>query len=101
MKKIANAPAWPMPEANIRVPFSKDGSFFSPMLRRPLTGEYTVGKKGCELRFDSFDLALTYLQRMPAAMWRRPNAKGNWGIVTAVRWDYLPGYWLHPLEVQN
>ncbi|HHS8587353.1 TPA: helix-turn-helix domain-containing protein, partial [Escherichia coli] len=23
------------------------------------------------------------------AKWRRPNASGNWGIVSAVRWDKL------------
>jgi hypothetical protein len=24
---------------------------------------------------------------MPTAKWRRPNKEGNWGIVSAVRWD--------------
>lgn len=77
-------------KALISVPFSKDGSFFHPMLKRPNTGNYTVGKKGSELKFMSFDHALAYLGTMPVARWRRPNVRGNWGLVSAVKWGYLP-----------
>lgn len=47
-----------MPEADIQVRIAKDGGFFHPKLRRPRTGEYTVGKKGYEVTFDNFELAL-------------------------------------------
>ncbi|MGA8147721.1 MAG: hypothetical protein WB870_09115 [Gallionellaceae bacterium] len=59
------------------------------MLRKPRTGGYTVGEKGHEQTFDSFDCALEYLRAMPVAKWRRPNEAGNWGIVSAVRWATL------------
>ncbi|MCV5690749.1 XRE family transcriptional regulator, partial [Escherichia coli] len=29
------------------------------------------------------------LRGMETAKWRRPNASGNWGIVSAVKWDRL------------
>lgn len=77
-------------EGNIQVPFAKDGSYFHPLLSKPRTGEYTVGEKGNELTFDSFDRALEYLRAMPIAKWRRQNNAGNWGIVSAVRWGTLP-----------
>ncbi|RXX44551.1 XRE family transcriptional regulator, partial [Klebsiella pneumoniae] len=28
-------------------------------------------------------------RNMKTAKWRRPNSSGNWGIVSAVRWDKL------------
>lgn len=80
----------PVLETDVQVPFAKDGSFFHPMLRKPRTGEYTVGEKDNELSFDSFDRALEYLRIMPVAKWRRPNDAGNWGIVAAARWGTLP-----------
>jgi hypothetical protein len=49
-------------------------------------GIYTVGEKGAEIKFESYDDALVYLARMKVAKWRRPNKAGNWGIVSAVKW---------------
>lgn len=76
--------------AGLYVPVASDGSYFNPSLRRPRTGNFTVGEKGCELSFEHFDEALNYLRSMSVAKWRRPNAVGNWGIVSAVRWAALP-----------
>jgi hypothetical protein len=76
-------------QQEILVPFAKDGTCFSPALRRPQAGTFTVGDSGNELIFADFDEALGYLQRMPTARWRRPSAAGNWGRVTAVLWDKL------------
>lgn len=67
-----------------RVPIARDGSVFSSECGR--NGVFTVGEKGDERRFDNFHEALAYLKSMPTAKWRRPNAKGNWGIVSAVKW---------------
>jgi hypothetical protein len=72
------------------VPYAKDGSFFHPTLKKPRTGTYTVGKKGFEVTFNSFDDALQYLRAMPVASWRRPNKAGNWGGVSAVNWGPMP-----------
>lgn len=66
------------------VPVAKDGSMFLPVLRRG--GVFTVGPKGGERRIENYEEAIAYLQSQPAACWRRPNANGNWGIVTAVKW---------------
>lgn len=68
----------------MRVPVARDGSMFLPDLRR--AGGFTVGPKGHERRIESYEEAIAYLQDQPSASWRRPNASGNWGIVTAVRW---------------
>ena len=67
------------------VPYAADGSEFSPKLKR--AGKFTVGDKDDEVQFEDFDEALAYLRRMGVAKWRRPNAVGSWGIVSAVRWD--------------
>jgi len=75
------------PGALVRVPVAKDGSWFGPHLLR--AGQFTVGEKGEELRLDTFDKALAALTRMSVPRWRRPNAKGNWGIVSGVRWERL------------
>lgn len=77
-------------ESAIHVPFAQDGSCFHPLLQKPRSSTYTVGDKGLERTFESFEAALAYLKTMPVAKWRRPNAKGNWGIVAAVRWGILP-----------
>lgn len=66
------------------VPYAADGSCFNKQLKR--AGKFTVGEKEDEIQFEDFDEALGYLRRMGVAKWRRPNAAGNWGIVTAVRW---------------
>ncbi len=66
------------------VPQASDGSCFGPYLKH--AGKFTVGEKEDEVQFEEFDEALAYLRRMGTAKWRRPNANGNRGIVSAVRW---------------
>jgi len=70
------------------VPKAKDGSVFSRDTCNN-KGVYTVGNKGDEQKFGSFDEALHYLQTMPVARWRRKNINGKPGIVTAVDWVAL------------
>ena len=70
------------------VPVAKDGSWFGHHLSR--AGYYTIGAKGEERKVGGFETALCELRGMQTARWRRPNAKGNWGIVAAVRWDTIP-----------
>ncbi|EIC3836112.1 XRE family transcriptional regulator, partial [Escherichia coli] len=50
---------------------------------------FGVGDKTAQKRFGTFSEALEYLRSMETAKWRRPNPSGNWGIVSAVRWDKL------------
>lgn len=71
----------------LEVPVAKDGSVFSRGLGE--RGYFQVGAKGDEEKFDTFEAALNALRKMPTARWRRPNAKGNWGIVSAVKWTRL------------
>lgn len=71
------------PEVTL-VPYAADGSHFGSHLKR--AAKFTVGDKDDEIQFEDFDEALAYLRRMGVAKWRRPNAAGNWGIVSAVRW---------------
>lgn len=80
----------------VRVPFAADGTCFNPTLRSPRAGTYTVGKKGAEVKFDSFSAALEYLNAMDAPTWRRPSKAGNPGVVSAVRWGELPKKYLKP-----
>ncbi len=68
----------------INVPVAADNTFFEPHLCR--AGFFTVGGKHDERKFADFRQALVYLRTQPAARWRRPNDKGNWGILTAVAW---------------
>lgn len=80
----------------LEVPFARDGSYFGPTTFRPTTKEYNVGDKGAgnTQRFKDFNDALAYLQTQRAAKkpakWWRPDDKGHWGLVTAVRWAALP-----------
>lgn len=80
----------------LEVPFSRDGSYFGPTIYRPTTKEYNVGDKGAgnTKRFKSFDEALAYLRAQRTAKkpvkWWRPDSKGHWGLVKAVRWAALP-----------
>ncbi|MBS7455704.1 ASCH domain-containing protein [Coralloluteibacterium stylophorae] len=67
------------------VPVARDGSRFIPALRR--AGGFTIGRKGEEVVVRDYLDALAELRRMDAPRWRRPNAQGNWGIVTGVRWE--------------
>lgn len=66
------------------MPYAADGSHFGPHLKRD--GKFTVGEKDDEVQLNDFDEALAHLRRMGVAKWRRPNASGSWGIVSAVRW---------------
>lgn len=67
------------------VPIAADGTAFVPEYHRG--GGYTVGLKGEEQRFDNYREALDYVASMTRPAWRRPNDKGNWGIVRADRWE--------------
>lgn len=75
------------PEVSL-VPYAADGTCFGPHLER--AGKFTVGEKEDEIQFEEYEEALGYLRRMGVAKWRRPNAAGNWGIVSAVRWAEPP-----------
>lgn len=66
------------------VPFAKDGTIFDTGCRRD--NGYQIGPKGDERVIEKFDEALSELQKMQTARWRRPNENGNWGIVVAAGW---------------
>ena len=68
------------------VPVARDGTHFCQRTCRR-SGHYIVGDKGNERTFSDYRSALAYLEKMPVAKWRRPNQVGNWGIVSAVRWE--------------
>lgn len=68
----------------IRVPVAADGTTFNLGLAR--RGYFTVGAKGAEEKYGSFDAALEALKQMDTPRWRRPNAAGNWGIVSGCSW---------------
>jgi transcriptional regulator with XRE-family HTH domain len=72
------------------VPFAADGSCFHRGLMRPRAKTYGVGDKDATRHFRTFEDALAYLQTMRVAKWWRPNEKGQWGLVTAIRWAELP-----------
>lgn len=65
------------------VPVAKDGTWFSPDLSR---GGYRIGPKGEEFVVADYMEAVRSLNGMTTPRWRRPNAKGNWGIVAGVAW---------------
>lgn len=83
------APAAPLHQLAVMqstlVPIAKDGSWFSKDLAR--RDGYMIGAKGEEFVVRDYVDALAQLRLMPKPRWRRPNDKGNWGIVTAVQWD--------------
>src|SRR5690606_3433750 len=66
------------------VPVARDGSWFSPDLER--SSGYTIGAKGDECVVIGYEQALAQLRLMAVPRWRRPNGKGNWGIVAGVEW---------------
>lgn len=72
-----------------KIPYARDGSSFCKD-RCNRNGYFTVGEKGSEQRFSAYSAALEYLKRMPTAKWRRPNTKGNWGIVSTIEWKDAP-----------
>ena len=74
------------------VPEARDGSRFNPGLKR--AGAYRIGAKAHEEVFESFEAALARLREMPRPQWRRPNAQGNWGLVTGMRRIKLMGDYL-------
>ncbi|EFH8011272.1 helix-turn-helix domain-containing protein [Escherichia coli] len=74
---------------DLLVPYAADGSCFHPGLASTRDGSFGVGDKSAQKRFGTFAEALEYLRSMDTAKWRRPNVSGNWGIVSAVRWDKL------------
>ncbi|EPY8572485.1 helix-turn-helix domain-containing protein [Shigella flexneri] len=76
-------------DQEVLVPYAADGSCFHPGLASTRDGSFRVGEKSAQKRFSSFNEALEYLRGMETAKWRRPNASGNWGIVSAVKWDRL------------
>lgn len=88
LDKQANSNSAGPEESRLKLPIAKDGSFFCREACRRANG-YTVGEKGTEQQFQDFEAALDYLRDMPVAKWRRPNQKGNWGIVTAIDWIEL------------
>ena len=76
-------------DPELLVPYAADGSCFNPGLASTRDGSFGVGDKTAQKRFSTFSEALEYLRSMETAKWRRPNSSGNWGIVSAVRWDKL------------
>ncbi|EKN3528853.1 helix-turn-helix domain-containing protein [Yersinia enterocolitica] len=76
-------------DPELLVPYASDGSCFHPGLASTRDGSFAVGDKAAQKRFGTFSEALEYLRSMETAKWRRPNSSGNWGIVSAVRWDKL------------
>ncbi len=88
LDKQANSNSAGPAESRLKLPIAKDGSFFCREACRRANG-YTVGEKGTEQQFQDFEAALDYLRDMPVAKWRRPNQKGNWGIVSAIDWIEL------------
>ena len=78
----------PKTTVDLEVPFAKDGSFFNRSTFRPETKKFCVGEKGKGKTkyFDTCEAALAYLRGMAVAKWWRPNKRGNWGLVSAVRW---------------
>lgn len=72
----------------INVPVAIDGTYFSYTCEYK-RGGYQIGPKGAEVKVNNFDDALEQLLHMPLAKWRRPNASGNYGLVSAVEWKRI------------
>jgi hypothetical protein len=72
-------------EEYVNVPVATDGTCFSYQCEYK-RGGYQIGTKGSEVKVPTFDEALKLLIDMPLAKWRRPNAAGNFGLVSAVEW---------------
>ena len=66
---------------------ARDGTYFSPHLKRKRG--FWIGRKGEEKYIENFTDALSELLKMTPPSWRRPNAAGNWGIVTGIEWKYI------------
>ncbi len=76
------------PSTAALVPVAKDGSWFGPHVGRG--GVFQIGEKGAEIRVTGYEAALVQLRTMSPPRWRRPNGKGNWGIVSGVDWIVRP-----------
>lgn len=76
----------PLLQDPVFVPVTRDGDVFHPGLMR--AGHYTVGAKGEESRYETFDEALAALTKMPTPRWRQPG-KGDapsWSLVSGISW---------------
>lgn len=86
-------------QVKIKVPVDANGDFLRPEYRQG--NGYHVGmnkvhvaQKGldeCYLEkyHDDYFAALKDLTSRPKPQWRRPNEKGNWGLVTATDWKWV------------
>ena len=77
-------------DGKLLVPFAADNSYFNPNLKRPKSRMFVVGERINTKYFSDFGQALDFLRSMKIAKWWRPNSKGAWGLVSAVRWSPLP-----------
>ncbi len=72
------------------IPMAKDGTYFSPEHKYEHkykhSGCYRIGPKENEQTVENYLEALEVLNSMETPMWRRPGARGRWGIVTGVTW---------------
>ncbi len=79
----------PLYDDFVFVPVADDGSVFRPALKRERVQHFSIGAKGAEETVEDFDEALKKLSRMAVPHWRRPNASGNWGIVSGQSWKRI------------
>lgn len=78
--KMASEPS----AETVLIPAAMDGTTFDPLYYRKRG--YQIGPKGSEHWHADYWEALRLLRQMKPPKWRRPNAAGNWGLVTGVRW---------------
>jgi len=67
------------------VPVARDGTSFLPDVR--INGRYVIGAKGDEQRVQDYFEALSLLQRMRVARWRRKGSAKAPGIVSGIRFE--------------
>jgi hypothetical protein len=82
------------------VPVARDQTWFDPVHCKR-AGGYTIGAKGHEIVVSDYREALGKLARVSVPHWRRPNDKGNWGIVAGVGWQRKPASELFKTEVER
>ena len=73
-----------MPASSTSGLYAPDGTTFDPVFCRR-AGGYWIGQKGAEIKVNDYSKALALLLAMSRPRWRRPNKKGNWGLVTGRR----------------
>lgn len=83
----AAAPLDNLMEEPFFIPVAQDKSVFHPGLSRD--GVYQIGEAGSEREFESFDEAVTALQKMHVPVWRRPTEMGRWRQVRGLNWRRL------------